>query len=136
MKKSKLKILIVEDDRIEVLKLKRSMPKEFENYTLILANNGSEAFSILDKNVPDMILLDLNMPDTDGIEFLSIIKSNEDLKHIPVIILTTSNHDKDIRQCYKLGIAGYIIKPLKYEDYELKIQALINYWSLNEFLKL
>jgi CheY-like chemotaxis protein len=136
MQKSKLKILLVEDDRIEIIKLKKSIPKEFDNYTLTLANNGSEAFSILEKDVPDMILLDLNMPDTNGIEFLKIIKSNEDLKHIPVIILTTSNHNKDIKECYKLGIAGYIIKPLKYEEYELKIQALINYWSLNEFLKL
>ena len=136
MQKSKLKILLVEDDRIEIIKLKKSIPKEFDNYTLTLANNGSEAFSILEKDVPDIILLDLNMPDTNGIEFLKIIKSNEDLKHIPVIILTTSNHNKDIKECYKLGIAGYIIKPLKYEEYELKIQALINYWSLNEFLKL
>jgi CheY-like chemotaxis protein len=134
MQKSKLKILLVEDDRIEILKLKRSIPKEFDNYTLKLANNGSEAFSMIKDDIPDMILLDLNMPDTNGIEFLNIIKGNEDLKHIPVIILTTSNHDKDVYECYKLGIAGYVIKPLKYEDYELKIHAIIKYWSLNEFL--
>ena len=83
-----------------------------------------------------MILLDLNMPDTNGIEFLSILKENPDLKHIPVVILTTSDSNKDIIECYKLGIAGYILKPLKYEDYEKKIQTIINYWSLNEFLQL
>jgi CheY-like chemotaxis protein len=136
MQKSKLKILLIEDDRIEVLKLKRSIPQEFEDYTLTLANNGNEAFSIIKNELPDMILLDLNMPDTNGIEFLTIIKANEDFKHIPIVILTTSNSSKDIFECYKLGIAGYVLKPLKYEDYEKKIKAIINYWSLNEFLKL
>jgi CheY-like chemotaxis protein len=136
MNKSRLKILLVEDDKIEVIKLKRSIPKDFDNYTFAFASNGKEAFSKIDEEIPDLIILDLNMPDTNGIEFLTIIKANEDLKHIPVIILTTSDNDKDISECYKLGIAGYVIKPLKYEDYELKIQAIINYWSHNEFLKL
>lgn len=132
----KLNILLIEDDRIEVLKLKRAIAEEFDNYILQLATNGNEAFSMLKGNLPDMILLDLNMPDTNGIEFLKIIKTDEKLKHIPVIVLTTSNNNKDIYECYKLGIAGYIIKPLKYEDYEEKIKAVIKYWSLNEFLKL
>lgn len=136
MLKSKLKILLIEDDRIEVIKLKRSIPQEFEDYTLTLANDGNEALSILEKEIPDMILLDLNMPDTNGIEFLTILKSNDELMHIPVVILTTSNSDKDVQDCYKLGIAGYVLKPLKYDDYEQKIKAIINYWSLNEFLKL
>lgn len=136
MKNSKLKILLIEDDRIEVLKFKRSIPQEFEDFTLTLANDGNEAFSIIENNLPDMILLDLNMPDTNGIEFLNAIKSNADLKHIPVVVLTTSDSNKDIVECYKIGIAGYVLKPLKYEDYEEKIKAVINYWSLNEFLKL
>lgn len=136
MKKSKIKILLIEDDRIEVLKLKRSIPEEFEDYTLTLANDGHEAFSIIKNNLPDMILLDLNMPDTNGIEFLQEIKSKEDLKHIPVVVLTTSDSNKDISECHKLGIAGYVLKPLKYEDYEQKIKAIIKYWSVNEFLKL
>lgn len=136
MLKSKLKILLIEDDRIEVIKLKRSIPQEFEDYTLTLANDGNEALSILEKEIPDMILLDLNMPDTNGIEFLTILKSNDELMHIPVVILTTSNSDKDVQDCYKLGIAGYVLKPLKYDEYEQKIKAIINYWSLNEFLKL
>jgi len=136
MKKSKLKILLIEDDRIEVLKFKRSIPQEFEDFTLTLANDGNEAFSIIENNLPDMILLDLNMPDTNGIEFLNAIKSNSELKHIPVVVLTTSDSNKDIVECYKIGIAGYVLKPLKYEDYEEKIKAVINYWSLNEFLKL
>lgn len=136
MQKNKLKILLIEDDRIEVIKLKRSIPKDFQDYTLTLANNGKDAFLEIEKGLPDMILLDLNMPDTNGIEFLTIMKNNQNLNHIPVIVLTTSNSNKDIFECYKLGIAGYVLKPLKYEDYEVKIQAIIKYWSINEFLKI
>jgi len=133
--KNKLNILLIEDDRIEVLKLKRAIAEDFNNYILNYATNGTQAFTILDKNMPDLIILDLNMPDTNGIDFLGMIKSKNKFKHIPVIILTTSNNNKDIYNCYKLGIAGYVIKPLKFEDYEIKVKAIINYWSLNEFLK-
>lgn len=134
--KGKLNILLIEDDRIEVLKLKRAIAEDFDNYILNIATNGNQAFTILDKNIPDIIILDLNMPDTNGIDFLSLIKSNNNLKHIPVIILTTSDNNRDIYNCYKLGIAGYMIKPLKYEEYEIKIKIIMNYWSLNEFLKI
>ena len=134
--KSKLNILLIEDDRIEVLKLKRAIAEDFDNYILNIATNGNQAFTILDNNMPEMIILDLNMPDTNGIDFLSLIKSNSNLKHIPIIVLTTSNNNKDIYKSYQLGIAGYVIKPLKYEEYVTKIKAIINYWSLNEFLKL
>ena len=136
MHKDKLKILLVEDDRIEILKFKRSVSNIINDYDLSLSNNGKEAFIEIDKEIPDLIILDLNMPDTNGIEFLTILKNDEELKHIPVIILTTSNNDKDISECYRLGIAGYVLKPLKYDDYESKIKAVLRYWSLNEFLNL
>ena len=67
-----------------------------------------------------------------GIEFLSILKKNTDLKHIPVIILTTSNNPKDLIECYTIGVSGYILKPLKYEDYVKKIESTLAYWSTNE----
>lgn len=136
MHKEKLKILLVEDDRIEILKFKRSVSNIINDYDLSLSNNGKEAFIEIDKEIPDLIILDLNMPDTNGIEFLTILKNDDELKHIPVIILTTSNNDKDISECYRLGIAGYVLKPLKYDDYESKIKAVLRYWSLNEFLNL
>lgn len=136
MHKSVLKILLVEDNKIEIIKLKRSISKELQNYVITIAGNGSEALSCIEEEVPDLILLDLNMPDMNGKEFLTIIKQKEDLRHIPVIILTTSNNSVDISDCYALGIAGYILKPLKLQDYELKIQAIMNYWNFNEFLKL
>jgi len=136
MERKKLNILLIEDDRIEVIKLQRAIAQEFKDFKFSLAKNGSEALNILQSEQYNIILLDLNMPDTNGLEFLTILKNNEDLKHIPVIVLTTSDNEKDIYECYKLGIAGYLLKPLKYEDYELKIKTIMKYWSLNEFIPL
>ena len=81
MKKKVLSILLIEDDRIEVMKLKRVLSKEALNHKLIEAKNGEEALTLLrDKSIlPDLILLDLNMPKIDGIEFLKILKADETL---------------------------------------------------------
>jgi CheY-like chemotaxis protein len=84
--------------------------------------------------IPDIIVLDLNMPRINGIEFLRILKKDDYLKYIPAIILTTSNNHTDVLECYKKEIAGYILKPLKYEDYLNGIKRLLEYWSGNELI--
>lgn len=133
----KLKVLLIEDDAIEVMKLKRAIKKLEMQHDLIEAKNGEEALTILkDENVvPDIIFLDLNMPRINGIEFLKILKEDEVLRYLPTIILTTSSNRKDVLECYKHGVAGYILKPLKYEDYVQKIERTLNYWSQNELIK-
>ncbi|MBD3864097.1 MAG: CheY-like chemotaxis protein [Olleya marilimosa] len=132
----KLKILLIEDDMIEIMKLNRTISTLKLDHTIIEANNGEVALQILEKkdNLPDIILLDLNMPKINGIEFLKILKNDDVLKYIPTIILTTSNNQKDLLECYKIGVAGYVIKPLKYEDYVIKIERLLAYWSINELI--
>ncbi len=132
--KNNLKVLLIEDDMIEVMKLNRVVASLNLKYNIVEANNGEEALKILEEKdeLPDIILLDLNMPKINGMEFLSIIKKEERLRHIPAIILTTSNNQKDLLECYKLGIAGYVLKPLKYEEYVSKIEKLLAYWSINE----
>ena len=129
-----LKILLIEDDMIEVMKLNRTIASLKLNHKIIEANNGEDALKILEKKdeLPDIILLDLNMPKINGIEFLGILKNDSVLKYIPTIILTTSSNQKDLLECYKIGIAGYVLKPLKYEDYVSKIEKLLAYWSINE----
>ena len=133
-----LKILLIEDDMIEVMKLNRVISSLNLSHKIVEAINGEEALKILEQkdNLPDIILLDLNMPKINGIEFLSILKNDDLLKYIPTIILTTSNNDKDLLECYKIGIAGYVLKPLKYEDYVSKIEILLAYWSINELKKI
>ncbi len=133
-----LRVLLIEDDMIEVMKLNRTVSKLELPHKIIEANNGEEALKILQSKdeLPDIILLDLNMPKLNGIEFLNILKNDEILKYIPTIILTTSNNQRDLLECYKIGIAGYVLKPLKYEDYMYKIEKLLGYWSINELKQL
>ena len=132
------KILLIEDDMIEVMKLNRAKAALQLNHKIIEANNGEEALSALERkdSLPDIILLDLNMPKINGLEFLQILKNDDRLRYIPTIILTTSNNQRDLLECYKLGIAGYVLKPLKYEDYVSKIEKLLGYWSMNELIRL
>ena len=131
-----LNILLIEDDTIEVMKFNRVLKSLQLNHKIIEANNGEEALKILrfKENIPDIIVLDLNMPKLNGLEFLAILKDNDVLKYIPAIILTTSSNHKDVLECYKIGIAGYILKPLKYEEYVSSIKRLLDYWRCNELI--
>ena len=132
-----LNILFIEDDIIELIKLKRTLKSLKLNHTIIEVNNGEEALTVLETsdNLPDIILMDLNMPKISGIEFLTILRAKKKFNQIPTIVLTTSKNSSDILKCYKLGISGYISKPLKYEDYVIKINNLFTYWNMNELIK-
>ncbi len=132
-----LHFLMVDDDEIERLKFKRVLQKSGYPHRISEAQHGEEALALLQDtdNLPDVILLDLNMPKMNGLEFLTILKADEVLKYIPAIILTTSNNHNDVLESYKIGIAGYVMKPLKYEDYTAKIQNLVAYWSSNELIQ-
>nr|WP_321413571.1 response regulator [uncultured Allomuricauda sp.] len=130
-------ILFIEDDVIETMKFQRTISKLETKHTLIEAKNGEEALAYLEsgKSLPDIILLDLNMPRMNGIEFLGILKKHDKIKYLPTIVLTTSENRDDLLECYKIGIAGYIIKPLKYEEYEAKLKTVLEYWNINELVK-
>ena len=130
----KLSLLLIDDDEIERMKFKRVCHKNGYPHTILEAKNGEMALDILKnkESLPNLILLDLNMPKMNGIEFLSALKLNESLKYIPIVIMSSSNNHKDVKECYKLGVAGYIIKPLHFEDYSNRIVSLVNYWNNNE----
>ncbi|WP_116790425.1 response regulator [Flavobacterium psychrotrophum] len=131
-----LNILLVEDDAIEVMKFNRVVKNLETKHKITEANNGEEALNLLkDRTVnPDIIILDLNMPKVNGLEFLKIIKQDDNRKFIPTIILTTSNNFTDIKECYQNGIAGYVVKPLKHDDYMTSTKKLLEYWSSNELI--
>jgi CheY-like chemotaxis protein len=130
----KLKILLIEDDLIERMKFTKVVSSS-ANHSIVEAGNGEDAVKILkDKTLPDLIVLDLNMPKVNGIEFLKILKNNSKLQYIPIIVMSTSNYHNDIRRCYEIGASGYMIKPLRYEEYKEKITALVNYWTNNELI--
>lgn len=132
-----MNILFIEDDTIETMKLTRTISKLKVKHRVTEAKNGEEALNILRSGatLPDIILLDLNMPRMNGTEFLKILKEDDVLKFLPTIILTTSENRDDLLKCYRIGVAGYIIKPLKYEDYEQKLKKVFEYWEVNELVK-
>jgi len=132
----RLTILLVEDDEIEMLKFKKALIKINSPIKTLSAKNGEEALELCENSIPNLIFLDLKMPRMNGLEFLSLLKKNEKLRRIPVMILTTSNNDKDINDAYKIGVAGYVVKPLRYEKYVAQIKKVIEYWSINELVKL
>lgn len=134
----KLVVLVVEDDKIEVLKFKRAADVLGLTHQFIFAENGEDAIRVLESDeeaLPNLILLDLNMPRFDGFEFLTMMRSKDSLRFIPTIIMTTSENEKDLKKCYELGVAGYMIKPLDYDLYTKKVSALFNYWELNEVVQ-
>ncbi|MEP3210593.1 MAG: response regulator [Maribacter sp.] len=132
-----MNILLIEDDNIEIMKLQRTVAKLALNHKIIEANNGEQALEQLRSGnlLPDIVLLDLNMPRMSGIEFLQILKEDSTLKYLPIIVLTTSENRADLLECYRIGIAGYVIKPLKYEDYQEKLSKVLAYWEVNELVK-
>ncbi len=120
---------------IETMKLHRALDKVGAKHKILEATNGEEALEILKETLPDIILLDLNMPRMSGIEFLSILKADDKLKYLPTIILTTSENRTDLLKCFEIGIAGYVVKPLKYEEYEERIRKVFDYWEMSELIK-
>lgn len=133
-------ILLVEDDEVDVMNVKRAFKKNNVTNPLFVCNNGLEALDFLrgggdtgTKEIPKIILLDLNMPKMGGIEFLREVRKDEKLKNISVFVMTTSNEDKDKVDAYNLNVAGYILKPLSMERFIEAVSTLNNYWKLCEF---
>lgn len=129
-------ILLVEDDQIDIMTVQRALRDLAVPNALVTAENGEEAIRYLqdDTNKPGLILLDLNMPVMNGIEFLKVIKSDAKLKCIPVVVLTTSSEQRDKYESYELGIAGYMTKPVDYRKFVDLMRTIDTYWTLSETL--
>ena len=128
-------ILLVEDDLVDQMTIKRAFKELKVINELRVANNGEEGLAMLKDETqekPGIILLDLNMPKMNGIEFLQEMKNLREFKTIPVIVLTTSKHEKDKVESFKLGVAGYMVKPVDYEQFLEIIKSIRKYWSFSE----
>jgi CheY-like chemotaxis protein len=135
IKARKRPILLVEDDRVDVLTVKRAFRDIPIAQKLDVVNNGEEALEYLrnsQNETPYLILLDLNMPKMNGIELLQVIKNDDELKLIPVVILTSSKEKKDKLDSYNWGVAGYVLKPVGYQEFIEVMKTIDHYWSLNE----
>jgi PAS domain S-box-containing protein len=128
-------VLLVEDDAIDAMTVQRAFRELKLNNPLAHVTNGEEALEYLrnDENVkPCVILLDLNMPRMNGVEFMKIAKADPILRRIPIIVLTTSRNDRDILDSYDLSIAGYIVKPVDYKKFVEAIRTIDIYWTISE----
>jgi CheY-like chemotaxis protein len=128
-------VLLVEDDQVDAMTVKRALKDLKVTNPLVCMPNGEEALGYLRNNSnkkPCVILLDLNMPKMNGIEFLKIIKADDELKKIPVVVLTTSRDTHDKVETFGLSVAGYIVKPTDYKKFVETIRTIDIYWTLSE----
>ena len=139
MKLKNFNILLVEDDDVDIMTVERAFNKAKVVNPLYVAKNGIEALDMLRGENgqvaikrPVVILLDLNMPKMNGLEFLEIIRQDKILKRTPIVVLTSSNDDKDVWGAYDNNVSGYMTKPVDIEQFVEKMAALGHYWSLCE----
>jgi CheY-like chemotaxis protein len=134
--KQALNILLVDDDEVDVMNVRRAFKKSHIANPIFVAGNGEEALEMLRSDeVPRenlLILLDLNMPRMNGIEFLREMRRDDTLKSLPVVVLTTSDDERDKVEAYNLNVAGYILKPVTLTNFVEAMATLNKYWTLVE----
>lgn len=127
-------ILLIEDDDLDVISVQRSLKKLGIENVLHTAYNGLEALAMLNGEgeskldpMPDIIILDLNMPRMNGLEFLKELRKNPSFESIKVFVMTTSNEDTDRTATEGLGISGYVLKPLNFNENTKKNSSMDNF---------
>ena len=131
-----LNILLVEDDEVDVMNVRRAFKKNNICNPLWVAGNGVDGLEMLRSgDMPRdrrLVLLDLNMPRMNGIEFLRELRADPELRSVPVVVLTTSDDERDRVEAYNLNVAGYILKPVTLMNFVEAMATLNKYWSLVE----
>lgn len=131
-----LGLFIIDDDEVDVENVRRAIMENDADHPLYVAHDGREALAMLRRGeVPTsdvVVLLDLNMPRMTGIEFLRELRKLDDFKHLPVVVLTTSDDERDIVDAYEFNVAGYILKPVTFDSFVKTMATLDAYWSLQE----
>ncbi|MBB6612241.1 response regulator [Pontibacter sp. Tf4] len=136
-------ILLVEDDYLDIMNVERELKKIGLTQPLHVARNGREGLKMLRGDgmprispAPSVILLDINMPKMNGIEFLTELRHDPEFSHIPVFIMTTSNEETDRLATQKLQVAGYILKPLSFDDFNNNQSSLDSFSLFLDLIKL
>ncbi|WP_162052855.1 response regulator [Pontibacter pamirensis] len=137
-------ILLVEDDYLDIMNVERELSKISVSLPLLVARNGREALNMLRGTegaerispAPSVILLDINMPKMNGLEFLAEMRREPEFSHIPVFIMTTSNEDIDRMAAQQLNVTGYIVKPLTFDSFEKSHSSLDSFSLFLDLIKL
>jgi CheY-like chemotaxis protein len=131
----RIDILLVEDDEVDIMNVQRTFRKQNVQHRLEVARDGMEALSQLRAaaNKPHVILLDINMPRMNGLEFLRELRSDPALARIAVFVMSTSSNPSDKSTAFQFNVAGYIVKPLSSEDFNHSLACLVRFWEICEF---
>lgn len=129
-----LTILLVEDDEIIRLKFKKVCSSLNLNHSIIEAENGEKALAVLKNHNFDLIISDLKMPVMNGLQFIEELKKDAILKKIPVVVMTTSEEEKDLNSCNNFGVNGFFKKSLNFSEYKKDVTAILNNWSGNKVI--
>ncbi|MBN2055265.1 response regulator [bacterium] len=143
IEKEGLDIMLVEDNQDDIILMQRAFSQNRIRNRVRIVRDGEEALDyifhrgkyedISDCPMPGLVILDLKLPRIDGVEVLKIIKSDKKLRTIPIIMLTTSRDERDIKLCYQLGVNSYIVKPTEFDTFAGIVGEVTNYWlQLNE----
>ena len=133
--RNSLPILLFEDDKVDQMTVRRVLRHLNSENPLTIKQNGLEALEYLmdsSSNLPGLILLDLNMPKMNGIEFLKEVKKNDQLKLIPIVVMTTSHAEQDRMDSFGHQVAGYMVKPVDYQQFLKVMETIYSYWLLSE----
>ena len=130
------RVLLVDDDQNSLVLAMRAFKKWCAPLaSLAVAKSVREAQEVLAvTSTPDLVILDVHMPDQDGFELLKFLKKDDRLRFAPVVMLSASDADDDIKQAFALGCNSYILKPTDYEEFQERIGLLFRYWLQNECL--
>lgn len=133
---SLVNVVLVEDDALDVMNVERAFAKAKISSPLFVARDGLEALSLLRSDrVPPrrrVVMLDLNMPRMNGFEFLAELRADRALASTPVVVLTTSNDDRDRLEAYRFNVAGYLLKTVEFSGFVQLIEIVHRYWRLVE----
>ena len=127
--------MLIEDDIVDALTVERALGDIDISNKLIHVQNGEEALNYLtdtNEEKPSIILLDLNMPGMNGLEFLEERFKSPELRAIPLVVLTTSKDESDIKASFSYGIAGYMVKPVDYKEFVDLMKVIKEYWSSSQ----
>jgi CheY-like chemotaxis protein len=131
-----LNIFLVEDDELDVLNLRRALSPHTAINPLVHAPDGVAALAMLrDQAVPRdrlVIVVDLRMPRMNGLEFIRALRADRALSQIPVVVLTTSTDERDRSEAYRLGAAGYMVKPVDPAEFKSSVKSFADYWTRME----
>jgi CheY-like chemotaxis protein len=129
-------ILLVEDDEVDVMTVRRAFDRAKITDPVFRAGDGVEALELLRSRATPverlLVLLDLNLPRMNGIEFLHELRGDPALRQVPVVVLTTSNDERDKAEAFEMNVAGYLLKPVTFASFVELMTSLNRYWSLAE----